>query len=228
MTTSAGFTAATFSFLDDLAGNNTREWFEAHRDRYLRDLVEPSQRFILAVGEELERLSPSLRADPRRVGGSMFRIHRDLRFSNDKTPYKTHAGIQFRHASGKDAHAPGLYVHVEPGNCFVGLGVWRPAAAPLRAIRTALVDGPERWLAAVDVLVQGGFVLSGDSLKRVPRGFDGEHPLADDLKRKDFIGVAELERGRVVAPDFAHDVVESALAGQPLLHFLCDALEVPR
>lgn len=228
MTTSAGFTDATFSFLADLAENNTREWFEEHRDRYLHDLIEPSQQFILAVGEELDRLSPSLRADPRRVGGSMFRIHRDLRFSKDKTPYKTHAGIQFRHSAGKDAHAPGLYVHVEPENCFVGLGVWRPASAPLRAIRTALVDAPERWRAAVDALSQEGFALAGDSLKRIPRGFDGEHPLADDLRRKDFIAVAELERGRVVSPDFARDVVDSAMAGQPLLHLLCDALDVAR
>ena len=116
------FSAATFAFLSDLAENNEKAWFAENRSRYEADLKEPAQRFILAVGERLDRLSPSLRADPRPVGGSLFRIHRDLRFGKDKRPYKTHAGIQFRHSAGKDAHAPGLYVHVEPGGCFVGLG----------------------------------------------------------------------------------------------------------
>ncbi|MEQ9570375.1 MAG: TIGR02453 family protein [Longimicrobiales bacterium] len=228
MTIHTGFTAATFSFLADLAENNSRDWFRARKGRYERDLVEPAQRFILAIGERLQRLSPSLRADPRRVGGSMFRMHRDLRFAKDKTPYKTHAGIQFRHAAGKDAHAPGLYVHVEPDNCFVGIGVWRPASAPLRAIRTALTEAPERWRIAVASLGSGGLSLAGDSLIRMPRGFDAEHPLAADLKRKDFIAVAELARDRVVSPDFADDVVDTALAGQPFLHLLCDALGVSR
>lgn len=228
MSNPAGFTPATFAFLADLAANNSREWFEAHRDRYLHDLVEPAQRFILAVGERLDRVSPSLRADPRRVGGSMFRIHRDLRFSKDKTPYKTHAGIQFRHAAGKDAHAPGLYVHVEPDGCFVGLGVWRPASAPLRAIRTAVADDPDRWDAAVEALETGGFTLAGESLVRMPRGFDADHPRADDLKRKDFIGVADLDDARVATPSFADEVVAAAMHGRPLLHLLCDALGVAR
>lgn len=226
--TTTYFTRASLSFLSDLAAHNDREWFKANRTRYERDLKEPAQRFILAVGEHLERLSPSLRADPRPVGGSLFRIHRDMRFSKDKRPYKTHAGIQFRHTAGKDAHAPGLYVHIEPGGCFVGLGVWRPSSAPLRAIREAMVEDPDRWRAAVAALEGSGLELAGESLVRGPRGFDPEHPLADDLKRKDFIVTGPLDETEVITPSFPEAVVERTLAGRPLLRFLCDALEVDR
>lgn len=228
MPTSPYFTDATFAFLSDLAEHNDREWFTAHRGRYERDLKEPAQRFILAVGEGLDRVSPSLRADPRPVGGSLFRIHRDQRFTRDAPPYKTHAGIQFRHAAGKDAHAPGLYVHVEPAACFLGLGVWRPAAAPLRAVREALVEDPGGWRSAVAALAEGELELSGDSLVRMPRGFEADHPLAGDLKRKDFIAVAPLDDAVVRSPDLPDVILGRAGAARPFLAFLCDALGVTR
>jgi uncharacterized protein (TIGR02453 family) len=222
------FTDASIAFLADLAEHNDKGWFAENRSRYETDLKEPAQRFILAVGERLGRLSSSLRADPRPVGGSLFRIHRDLRFSTDKRPYKTHAGIQFRHAAGKDAHAPGLYVHIEPGECFVGLGAWRPASAPLRAIREAMMESPEAWRTAVAALDRGGLELAGESLVRMPRGFDADHPLAADLRRKDFIATAPLDPREVVAPDFPDRLLDRVEAGRPLLHFLCDALGVAR
>ena len=108
----AYFTRGTFDFLRDLAENNDRDWFSEHRDRYDTQVKEPAQSFILAIGEELDRISPHLRADPRPVGGSLFRIHREVRLSKDKCPYKTHTGIQLRHSAGKVAHAPGLYLHI--------------------------------------------------------------------------------------------------------------------
>jgi uncharacterized protein (TIGR02453 family) len=180
------------------------------------------------MGERLPEISPSLRADPRPVGGSLFRIHRDLRFSKDKSPYKTHAGIHFRHSAAKDAHAPGLYLHIEPTGSFLGLGIWRPASAPLRAIREALVETPDRWGDAVGALGARGLELSGDSLTRMPRGFDADHPLSSDLRRKDFIAVAPLTREQVVSPDLLDGVLQTAGAGRPLLHFICDALGVAR
>lgn len=228
MVDSPFFTDALFSFLSDLAAHNTREWFKENRARYEADLKEPAQRFILAMGERLADVSPSLRADPRPVGGSLFRIHRDMRFSKDKTPYKTHAGIHFRHSAAKDAHAPGLYVHLEPSGSFLGLGIWRPASAPLRAIREALVEEPDRWSDAVAALAAGGLELSGDSLTRMPRGFDAGHPLADDLRRKDFIAVAPLNRAEVTSAGLPDGLVRRATAGRPLLHFVCDALGVAR
>ena len=222
------FTGALFSFLSDLSANNSREWFKENRGRYEADLKEPALRFILAMGERLHEVSPSLRADPRPVGGSLFRIHRDLRFSKDKSPYKTHAGVHFRHSAAKDAHAPGLYLHLEPTGSFVGLGIWRPASAALRVIREALVEAPDRWNDAVGALEASELVLSGDSLKRMPRGFDAEHPLSVDLRRKDFIAVAPLTREQVVSADLLDHVLRTAAAGRPLLQLVCDALGVAR
>ena len=95
------FSREAFRSLGDLAANNRREWFEENRGRYERFIKEPAQRFIVGVGERLDEVSPHLRADPRPVGGSLFRIYRDVRFSKDKSPYKTAAGIQFRHSRGR-------------------------------------------------------------------------------------------------------------------------------
>lgn len=228
MSGSPFYSDATFGFLTDLAANNSKEWFKANRRRYELYLKEPAQRFILAMGERLARVSPSLRADPRPVGGSLFRIHRDLRFSKDKSPYKTHVGVQFRHSAGKDAHAPGAYVHVEPGDCFIGLGVWRPASTPLRAIREAIVEEPDRWRSAVGSMADSRLGLAGDALIRMPRGFDADHPLASDLRRKDFIAVAALKKREVISSDLPDIVLEAMLPGRAFFEFICDALGVAR
>jgi uncharacterized protein (TIGR02453 family) len=223
----SSFDGRTLGFLRDLKRHNRRPWFEENRDRYLRDLREPAQRFILDMGQRLDEVSPHLVADPRPVGGSLFRIHRDLRFSKDKSPYKTFLGIQFRHAAGKDAHAPGLYLHVEPGASFVGMGVWHPASAPLRAIREAIATDGRSWQRAVNgEAFRTRLQLGGDSLTRAPRGFDADHPLAEDLRRKDFVASAPLSDREVLADDLLETVVEVGRAGRPFLAFLCRALDV--
>ena len=106
------FSAATFSFLEELAAHNNRAWFEANKSRYESVVREPALQFIAAMAPLLAEFAPHFRAEPRRVGGSLMRVHRDTRFSRDKSPYKTNIGIQFRHALGKDVHAPGFYLHV--------------------------------------------------------------------------------------------------------------------
>lgn len=222
------FTRGTFDFLRDLTENNDRDWFQANRDRYESRVREPAQRFILAIGEELDRISPHLRADPRTVGGSLFRIHRDVRFSKDKRPYKNHTGIQFRHSAGKDAHAPGLYLHIEPRNCFLGMGAWRPSGPALKRIRTALVERPDDWIAATrSPAFTESFELGGDSLTRGPRGFDADHPLFEDLKRKDFIAFRAVSQSFFTSDDLVEDTLALAERGRPLMAFLCGALGVP-
>ncbi|HZD04000.1 MAG TPA: TIGR02453 family protein, partial [Longimicrobiales bacterium] len=139
----AHFSPALFRFLQDLADHNDRDWFDANRHRYEEDVREPALRFILAFGPRLKEISPHFRADPRKQGGSLFRIHRNLRFQPDAPPYKTHTGIQFRHEAGRDAHAPGFYLHLEPGGCFVGVGTWRPDSTTLKVIREAIVADPD-------------------------------------------------------------------------------------
>jgi len=106
----------------------------------------------------------------------MFRIYRDVRFAADKSPYKTHAAAQFRHRAAKDVHAPGFYLHLEPGGCFVGVGIWHPDGPTLAAIRTALVADPPGWTGAIgDRAFKRAFTLGGDALKRPPQGFDPGH-----------------------------------------------------
>ena len=109
------FTSSLFTFLKDLDANNEREWFHEHKDRYLNSVQEPAMEFIIDFKPKLQQISPHFTAEAKTVGGSLFRIQRDTRFSKDKTPYKQNTGMQFRHESGKDAHAPGFYLHIQPG-----------------------------------------------------------------------------------------------------------------
>jgi uncharacterized protein (TIGR02453 family) len=222
------FRPSLFAFLRELAADNSREWFQRNKERYEADVRHPALEFISDFGPLLETVSRQFSADPRPVGGSLFRIHRDLRFSRDKRPFKTHIGIQFRHKRGKDVHAPGFYLHLEPKSCFAGIGIWRPDGATLRQIRGFLAARPDRWRRALAAApFSATYELSGESLVRPPRGFDPDHPLIDDLKRKDFVAVAALSQRRVTAPGFLADYAELCRAGAPFLRLLCDAMDLP-
>lgn len=222
------FSSAVFEFLRDLRENNNREWFTDNKDRYIDEVREPAQRFISDFGPRLSNISPHFRADPRPNGGSLFRIYRDVRFSKDKSPYKTHTGIQFRHKQGKDVHAPGFYLHLEPDECFAGLGIYHPDGAALAQIRQALVDEPARWKRARDgKRLREHFELGGESLKRAPKGYEPDHPLIEDLKRKDFVAFAPLTQKQVTAPDFSDRYAEMCKAGSGFIKFLCEAVGVP-
>jgi uncharacterized protein (TIGR02453 family) len=222
-TKQAIFGEELFEFLADLEANNDRDWFAANRHRYEQHLLEPALDFIEAFAPRLEEISPHFRADARASGGSLFRIHRDTRFSKDKTPYKTNVGIHFRHELGKDAHAPAFYLHIGRDEVFAAAGMWHPPTDVATRIREAIVERPQRWMRATR---GGSLELGGESLKRVPSWADATHPLADDLKRKDFYGWARLEPAAAVAPDFVDVYAGLCRDGAPLMRFLCDALEV--
>src|SRR5688572_4758258 len=117
------FTPATFRFLRELARHNERDWFNTNKARFVSDVQEPALQFIADFAPKLEKLSPHFVADPRPQGGSLFRIYRDTRFSKDKTPYKTHVAMRFNHEAGPDVHAPGFYIHIEPGSSYAGVGL---------------------------------------------------------------------------------------------------------
>jgi len=140
-----GFQPTIFRFLEELADNNNRPWFQENKGRYERDVREPCLAFIRAFRPRLKKISPFFVASDRRVGGSLMRVYRDTRFTKDKTPYKTNAGIQFRHEFGRDIHAPGFYVHIAPDECFLAMGLWRPDRPSLEQIRAAIDDQPDRW-----------------------------------------------------------------------------------
>ncbi len=222
------FTPELFRFLDDLADNNDRVWFKASQDRFEEVVRQPALDFITDFAEPLAAISPHFVADSRTVGGSLFRIQRDTRFAKDKTPYKLNTGMHFRHELAGDAHAPGFYVHLQPGNCFFGAGLWRPPTPVAYAIRDHIADQPKAWTAATTApSFADTFEFGGESLKRPPKGFDPEHPLLDDLKRKDFIATSSLTQGQVTRGDFIDLVAERCRAAAPTVRFLCTAVGAP-
>ena len=222
------FTKELFAFLKDLRANNNREWFNANKGRYEDAVKEPALEFISDFAPLLNEISTHFRADPRPSGGSLFRIYRDVRFSKDKSPYKTQTGINFRHELAKDAHAPGYYLHLEPGESFAGVGIWRPDSATLGKIRAAIVADPDDWLSITrEPPFAAVYKLGGDSLKRAPTGYDLEHPLIDDLKRKDFVGYATLDEKTVTGDGFLDEYARICRAATPFVEFLCGAVGVP-
>jgi len=228
MVVDAHFSPELFAFLKDLARNNRREWFAGEKQRYEDVAKGPAQRFIVDVGSRLARVSPNFLADPRPVGGSMFRIYRDTRFGKDKTPYKTHVGIQFRHKARKDVHAPGFYLHLDPGNCFIAAGIWHPDTETLARIREAIASDSRGWRRARDDRrFRAIYELSGDSLARVPHGYDPAHPFVDDLKRKDFIAATPVAEREVTSAKFPERFVTICRAAAPFVRFLCKAIDVP-
>jgi len=230
-TTQAYITPKLFQFFRELKVNNNRDWFQANRQRYETQVREPLLQFITDFGLRLAEISPHYVADARKSGGSLFRINRDIRFSKDKSPYKTAAGIQFRHESGKDVHAPGFYLHLEPDSIFGGIGIWQPDTQTLNKIRDAIVENADRWRQIVsDEAFRAGFELSGDSLnslKRAPKGYDPDHPLIDDLKRKDFIAATSFTEAEACSPDFIDRFARTCRIGAPFVGFLTTAIGLP-
>ncbi len=222
------FTPRTFKFLRDLAANNERQWFKDHQADYEKHVREPALDFIGDFDARLQKISPHFVADTRKVGGSLFRIQRDTRFAKDKTPYKENTGMQFRHEAAKDVHAPGFYINIQPGECYMGVGLWRPETQAAYAIRARIADKPAEWKKAsrgerfTDV-----FALGGDTLVHPPKGYDADHPFIEDLKRKDFIASTRLTQSQVTSAGFLDDFTEMCTRTVPFMRFLCAAIDVP-
>lgn len=224
-----GFPKDFFGFFRDLAAHNDREWFAANKDRYRSSVQEPMLSFIAAMDLPLGRVADCFLADTRTVGGSMFRIYRDTRFAHDKRPFKENAACHFRHAAGKDAHAPGFYVHLEPGDVFFGGGIWNPPAPALAKVREAIVADPERWKKVTrSAAFRRRFgEIAGDRLKRPPKGFDPEHPLVEDLKHTSFFAVERVKPEAIHAKTFVTEVARCFAAMAPFMEFLTDSLDLP-
>jgi uncharacterized protein (TIGR02453 family) len=219
---------ALFGFMRELREHNDRDWFKTNKPRYEEVVQEPALAFITDFAPRLHAISSHFVADARPVGGSLFRIYRDTRFGKDKTPYKTHTGIHFRHAQAKDVHAPGFYLHLEPGAVFAGMGIWRPDSVTLGRIRDAIADDPEAWTAVLAETTRGDRIrLEGDTLKRAPAGYDPEHPLIAELKRKDFIAIARLSEKAVTSHGFPEELAGLFQTSAPLMRFVCTAAGVP-
>lgn len=234
------FTEDLFKFLRQLAKNNNRDWFLANKPRYEAQVRGPALRLITDLADPFKDISAQLTAVAKPVGGSLFRIHRDARFSADKSPYKKHVGMYFAHAAASKAargdagnasmgrlDTPGLYLHIEPGACFLGGGIWHPQSETTQRIRDYMVSNPASWKKATrDPKFLKVFELGGEALVRPPKGYDPAHELIADLKRKDFIASVPIDDEVLLRPDLIKQLMARYVLMGPMLDWLCGALDL--
>lgn len=220
---SAHFTPAFFTFLRALKRHNDRAWFADQRARYDTDVEAPMLQFIADFSPRLRSISRAFVADPKRTGGSMFRIYRDTRFSADKSPYKTWMAARFPHEARKKTDGvPGFYLHLEPKDSYGGGGVYHLEMPALTRIRHFLVDNPKVW----DAVLATGLEIEGDRLSRAPAGFDPRHRHIDDLRRKDLYTLTAFTEAEVLARDFLDRYTATCERIAPLMSFLTRALKL--
>jgi len=229
----AGFSPDAIQFLVDLAENNSRDWFQPRKADYERLLKGPLEQLCVALEHEFRTRGIPLRADPAR---SPFRIYRDVRFSKDKRPYKTAAAASFAwagegsQADGRshteNVHASGGYFHLQPGEIYVGGGVWHPDPAWLTRFRGRIASDYESFRAIVEspafVGAFGAVSDDGESLKRVPAGFAPDHPAADILRKKNVTFGRRLSDEEALSPTLPVTLAEAFAIGTPLMRFLAE------
>ncbi len=224
----SGFTPATVNFLRDLKSNNVKSWFDAHKSDYEKYVKEPSLALIATMNERFADLGVPYISTPK---ASMFRIYRDVRFSKNKDPYKTNIGLFFpfshKNLDNRPVEAPGVYLHIDPDEIFIGGGLHMPMPEQLRSIRERIAD---EWKDLEAITKSPKFLsefpkgLRGESLQRVPRGYAQDHPAADLLKLKQFGASAKISE-KEIATEQIIDIIESkSLTIAPLLVFLAEAL----
>ncbi len=216
----AYFTPEVFQFLAQLKRNNKRDWFLKNKERYETLAKQPSLSFITDFQFRLRAVSPWIKANPKPNGGSLMRIYRDIRFSANKTPYKTNIAMHFPHAgSNEKIHGASYFLHIAPGESFLAGGNWHPDPKSLAKIRDAIAWKSAEWKKATR-----GLELGGDTLSRPPRGYRADHPMIEDLKRKDFIASIEFTDKQVSSEKFMNDVVAGCKKLKPLVGFLSGAV----
>ena len=226
------FTAETLRFFKQLAAHNNKEWFEAHRDDYENNVREPMRDLVEELDVRFARFAPEIGGDPKR---SMFRINRDIRFSKDKSPYKTNAGCWFHHRSasrkvGSEAAegSAGFYFHLQPGKSFIGAGVWMPPRPQLNKLRGAIAEKPEAFVRMVQSLPKRfGGVSDEGALKRMPRGYSEDHPAAKWLKYQSFTTGRSLTDAQVTSTKLPALLEREYEAMLPLVRWVNGAFGLP-
>jgi uncharacterized protein (TIGR02453 family) len=219
------FDADLFRFLTELRTHNNREWFQENKERYETRVRNPLLQFIADLGPGIRKINSHIVSDPSPTGGSMMRIYRDIRFSKDKSPYKTAVAAHFWHDKGKAGATPAYYLRLEPDGSLIGAGIWRPEPGALRKIRDAIVSESKLWKRATSAGQLGSHCkMAGKSLQRVPRGYDPDHPLAEDLKRKDFTVGLRLADKEVLRRDFLNHTLVTFRKMAPFVEFLSRAI----
>jgi len=222
------FDDKTFRFLRGIARNNERSWFLAHKDQYETHVRGPFLRLLTDLQPSLAAVSPHFRADPKPAGGSLFRFHRDTRFSRDKAPYKRWQGARLFHARCREVAAPSFYLHLEPGACFVGAGLWHPEPDTQRRVRQFIFDNPGSWETAAHAPVfRKRYDLESDEmLVRPPRGFPADFRFIDDLKRRNFVATRPLADSTMLGARLRQTVDADLRALAPFVDYLCAALDL--
>lgn len=178
------FNEDVFDFFTELKMNNTKEWFEENRERYDNSVVNPSREFVIELGEKLQSISEGFEAIPK-VNKSLFRINRDVRFSKNKSPYKTNLGMMFWEGARKRMENSGVYVHLEAENCFIATGLHEFSKDVLESYRQTILSKPKaKELEGILSRLEKTHKISGEKYKNVPRGFDKEYEFAELLKYK--------------------------------------------
>lgn len=213
------FTAETLRFLRALKRNNRREWFNAHRDDYETYVRQPMTAIVDRLAVDLRAFAPELVASPK---VSMYRIYRDTRFSDNKTPYKTHVAAVFPTRGLLKHEGAGVYFHISPEGVWIGGGMYSPQPPQLFAVREHIA-GHLRQLRAI--VESPGFrkhlgTLEGEKLKRVPRGFPNDHPAAEYLKFRQFLAGADFPPLLATAPAFYKTLLTVFRQVTPLTRFL--------
>lgn len=215
---------AAFSFLKNLKKNNNRDWFQAHKEEY-NLAKEEFESFIRTVIQKAGKYDPDIKALD--AGKTIFRIYRDIRFSKDKTPYKTHFAASFQ-KDGKKTGYPGYYIHLEPGNSFVGGGIWQPDPEFTAKIRQEIDYCREEFL---DIINNknfqshfGGLDMKDFSLKRMPKGYEADHPLGEFIKLNSWLANRAYSDEEVYSEDFLNKVVSDIKTLKPFMNFLNRAL----
>jgi uncharacterized protein (TIGR02453 family) len=215
----SAFPEETLRFLRLLKRNNNREWFQKHRSNYEKYLKQPMTNLIETLHAQFQEFAPEMIASPK---VSAYRIHRDTRFSKDKSPYKTHVAAVFpRSGLGKHEGAA-FYLHIASDELLIGGGLYMPLPEDLNAVRTHIFENPRAFLRIVEnaAFRQTFGAVDGEKLTRVPRGFPGDTPVAEYLKFKQFLAARNLPPDHATAPRFYKSLVETFRAMLPLIRFL--------
>lgn len=215
-----GYDPKAISFLKSLKRNNRREWFQPRKEKYEELIKFPTQDLISDLAVICAKDLPNVIFDPKK---SLYRIYRDVRFSNDKSPYKTHVAASFAlRGAGKKSEGPGYYFHVEPGEVFVGAGVYMPSSEQTRKFRAFVIEHSKEYLAVVNSksFKKNFGEIQGDKLKTTPRGIDENHPMIEHLKHKQFFIHCTLPEKDAFNPMLPQKVAKKFIAMKDFVEML--------
>ncbi|SBV36021.1 conserved hypothetical protein [uncultured Stenotrophomonas sp.] len=222
------FSDASFKFLRNLDRHNDKPWFAEHKHEYEEHVRQPFLRLIADLQPDLAQVSTHYLADPRTVGGSLYRIYRDTRYSSDKAPYKPWQGARLYHERRKQVPAPSFYVHLQPGASFIGAGLWHQEPDIQRRVRQFIFDNPGTWKATAHAPAlrrRYGFEDS-EMLVRPPRGFPADFEFIDDLRHRNWVLLRHVDDAGMASPRLRQTIAADLAALGPFVDYLCAALDL--